>query len=114
MVLVVEDDGRIAESLGEMLRHLGCSALWAHDPDQALRMMATTRIDVVLSDMVMPGASNGLDLARIVRQRGDAVQVILMTGYSDDAERARQEGFVILDKPFTLDALVAALNGAEA
>lgn len=111
-VLVVEDDTRIAESLCEMLRQLGCSPVAACDPDEALRLIAANRVDVVVSDMVMPGTLNGLDLARVLRNRADRVPVILMTGYSDDAERARQDGFQLLDKPFTLHALAEAVNSA--
>jgi signal transduction histidine kinase len=113
-VLVVEDDPRIAESLCEMLLLLGCSPICAADPAEGLHLIAARRIDVVLSDMVMPGGINGLDLARVLRDRADRVPVILMSGFSDLAERAREEGFAMLDKPFTLQTLAQAIATADA
>ena len=112
IVLVVEDDPRIAESLCEMLLLLGCTPLCARDSAEALDRIASGPVDIVLSDMVMPGAINGLDLARGLRDR--AMRVILMSGFSDLAQSARADGFPMLDKPFTLQSLAEALNSLDA
>jgi CheY-like chemotaxis protein len=109
-VLVVEDDPRIADSLCEMLRQLGCSPLSACGPDEALDLIAAQSVDVVLSDMMMPGGISGLELATMLRDRPGALSIILMTGYSDVAQRARDEGFRLLAKPFTIAMLAQALN----
>jgi two-component system NtrC family sensor kinase len=66
---------------------------------------------VVLTDIVMPGGANGLDLAREVRQRG-SLPVVLATGYSDQAQAAANEGFAILRKPYSMNGLHDALRAA--
>jgi CheY-like chemotaxis protein len=58
----------------------------------------------------MPGQYDGLDLARIIRQKWPAMPVLLATGYSDAAHRATQEGFTLLSKPYHPDVLAGALQ----
>jgi two-component system NtrC family sensor kinase len=53
---------------------------------------------VVLTDIIMPGNANGLDLAREVRQR-QSLPVVLATGYSDQAQAAANEGFPFCASP---------------
>jgi len=64
--------------------------------------------DLVLSDIVMPGMS-GLELGRRVRHNLGAA-IVLATGYSDKASEALQEGFALLHKPYSLEALRAILG----
>jgi len=64
----------------------------------------------VLTDIVMPGGANGLDLARWIRQRDNTLPVVLATGYSDNAQIAADEGFIILRKPYDAEGLRAALD----
>jgi two-component system NtrC family sensor kinase len=64
----------------------------------------------VLSDMVMPGEMDGLDLARRLRERRADVPVILMTGYSAAAGAAAAEGFPVLRKPFTMASLAECIE----
>ena len=68
--------------------------------------------DIVLSDMVMPGEMDGLDLARRLRQRMPNVPVVLMTGFSDAAGAAADEGFTVLRKPFKTESLASSLASA--
>ena len=67
--------------------------------------------DVVFSDIVMPGQS-GIDLARVVRQRWPDLPVVLTTGYSDALAMQHEDSFPVLHKPYSLDALSAALGTA--
>jgi two-component system NtrC family sensor kinase len=73
-------------------------------------------IDLVLSDIVMPGMS-GLELGRLVRQHHPGIPVILASGYSEKAAAATAEGFLLIRKPYspaTLQrSLVAVLNKAR-
>lgn len=112
-VLLVEDNPDVAGVTQGLLEELGCTVVGAADVAAAQAVLQNSRdgIDVVLTDIVMPGEANGLDLARRIRQQhGDALPVILATGYSDQAKAAAEEGFVILRKPYDTATLQAALS----
>lgn len=114
-VLLIEDNPQVAEVSHAMLEELGYAVTLASDAETGLRVLRGPRqqIDIVLSDIVMPGGASGLDLARAVRQQyGDDLPVILATGYSDKAQTAADEGFAILRKPFDSSALHAAITDA--
>lgn len=68
----------------------------------------------MFSDLVMPGELDGLDLARSIQGSWPALPIILATGYSDAANRAAEEGFVLLTKPYQPDALLAAIREVTA
>jgi two-component system, NtrC family, sensor kinase len=102
-VLLVEDNGDVAEIARGRLEEFGYEVVHAPDVASARSMLrqADGGIDLVFSDIVMPGDWNGLDLARAVRQDyGGQVPVLLATGYSDVAQSAADEGFPILRKPY--------------
>jgi len=111
-VLLVEDDPDLNDLLGQMLEELGASVLHATTAREAQRVLGRETADAVLSDMVMPGDVDGLDLARALRRSQRDLPIVLMTGFSTAAGEAAQEGFALLRKPFTLEALAAALGRA--
>ncbi len=113
-VLVVEDNSEVAAVSRGYLEQLGFAARVASDAEEALRLIESTQPDAVLSDIVMPGAANGLDLALHLRRLRPELPVVLATGYSASAEQARREGFTILRKPYDLDSLAFALRSALA
>jgi signal transduction histidine kinase/CheY-like chemotaxis protein len=104
-VLLVEDDAQLNELVTQMLEELGAEVLRASSAAEGLRQFDPAAVDAVISDMVMPGAMNGLELARAVRARKPDAAVLLMTGYSDAAGAAEAEGYPVLRKPFTLAQL---------
>ncbi len=116
-VLLVEDNSAVAEVTRGLLEELGHSVRVACDVASARVVLinGVKEIDIVLSDIVMPGGASGLDLAQeIRREQGGAVRVILATGYSDQAQAAADEGFPILRKPYDINALRSALaDGAS-
>jgi hypothetical protein len=70
-------------------------------------------IDLVLSDIMMPGTMNGMELAREVRRRRPGAPLLLTTGYAGAAvQEAEVEGIDILCKPYAIEALDAALRAA--
>lgn len=114
-VLLVEDNPQVAEVSCSMLEELGYTVMLAPDVETGLKALRAPqqRIDIVVTDIVMPGGASGLDLARAVRQQhGDDLPVILATGYSDKAQAAANEGFVILRKPFDNNTLHGAITEA--
>ena len=114
-VLVVEDNPDVAEIMRSHLEELGYTVAYVPDAASAMALLkrADAGIDLVLSDIVMPGDLNGLDLARAVRQEhGTKIPILLATGYSDVAQIAADEGFPILHKPFDMRQLREALAKA--
>jgi CheY-like chemotaxis protein len=105
MVLVVDDSAEVAEVTSLLFEHLGYDTVYRDSADTALNLLAEgERIDLVFSDIVMPGTIDGIGLAGEVRSRYPQLPVILTTGYSDAAQAA-PPNLPILRKPFDADAL---------
>jgi CheY-like chemotaxis protein len=97
-VLLVEDNPQVREFAEGLLIDLGCKVMTAENADQALAHLESGGIDLVLSDVVMPGMS-GVELARHVLEDHPGVPVLLATGYSDELLKRGTE-FAVLGKPF--------------
>ena len=91
-MLLVEDDPALNDLVSQMLQELGAIVVRATSAGHALQAASDTAFDLVLSDMVMPGEMDGLDLARELRKLYGGVPVVLMTGYSTAAGLAAEEG----------------------
>jgi CheY-like chemotaxis protein len=110
-VLLVEDDAEVSAVTIELLTSLGFSVTHVESAEAALQALANSpRLDVVLSDIMMPGGISGLQLAREIRRRQPGLPVVLITGYAEAAAEMEDGEFKILLKPFGLDALSAALG----
>jgi len=109
-ILVVEDDLTVSGVLAELLEELGYDVLTAPSGTEALeKLHSGRRVDLLLTDVVMLGPMNGLQLARTVRSRFAAMPVIVMTGYAAEISRIGAEGFKVLTKPFDLATLARAV-----
>ena len=115
-VLLVEDDDEVAALVGEMLAQLGYATTRTASASAALGALANARdVDIVFSDIMMPGGMNGLDLAKEVRRRRRDLPVLLTSGYPEASKRDAEAGGVrILPKPYRLHELAAALRQALA
>jgi signal transduction histidine kinase/CheY-like chemotaxis protein len=111
-VLLVEDDPALNDLVSQMLQELGSRVTKVSSAASALLAATGEDVDLVLSDMVMPGDLDGLELARRLRERNRDLPVVLMTGYSSAAGLAADEGFTVLHKPFDFDKLTARLSEA--
>ena len=110
-VLLVEDDKEVSALTREMLSCLGFHVTHVASPDAALGALANERaIDLVLSDIMMPGGVSGVDLAREIRSRQPGLSVVLTTGYVEAAAGLRDGEFKLLPKPYSLEALADALG----
>jgi signal transduction histidine kinase len=110
-VLLVDDNPEVAAVLEQTLMAVGCSVVCEESADAAIQWLdANGPPDLVLTDVVMPGRLNGLDLARHVRKRYPHTPLILMTGYSDQMDELATLGVPVLAKPFSPQALVAAMT----
>ncbi len=111
-VLLVEDNPELAHTTAGLLESLGCEVRQLDNADQALELLRTeaARFDIVLSDIVMGGTADGIDLARRVKTDHPALPIVLMSGYSDSLDRAAAIGVTVLTKPCSPDALLAAIR----
>ena len=110
-VLVVEDDLTVAELTLQMLESIGFTVMHAKSAAAALdALSAGRRIDIIFSDVMMPGGMNGVDLAREIRKRRPDLPVVLTTGYVEAARTAVTEGLEVLVKPYPLEELARTLN----
>ncbi len=104
-VLVVDDSPEVADVTSSLFEHLGYETIYRDSAEAALKLLdAGTRIDLVFSDIVMPGTIDGVGLAREVRSRYPGLPIALTTGYSD-AANAAPPSLKILRKPFDTEAL---------
>jgi PAS domain S-box-containing protein len=111
-VLLVEDNPEVQAVAASLLEQLGYRVLQTGDAKSALQVLATGEpVDLVFSDIVMPGELDGIGLARRIKQQFPGVAVLLTTGYADAADAA-EPGFPILRKPYRLAVLARALREA--
>jgi len=113
-ILLVDDDDEVCDVVASMLISLGYSVTTAHDAEQALRLFDDTEnIDILVTDLVMPGGTNGIELARAVRQRHPNLPLVLITGYSATLSHDEPiRGAVVLNKPFLRQSLAEAVQRA--
>jgi PAS domain S-box-containing protein len=111
-VLLVEDNPEVAEATRELLARMDCVVQTVGNAEAALQALDQGEFDLVLSDIVMAGARNGLDLARVIRERRPGLPVILATGYSEAASQAGGE-FTVLRKPYDASDLNKALTVSD-
>ena len=113
-ILVVEDDGALRAYATEALRELGYHILEAGNGAAALLVLEqATGVDLLLTDIVMPGGMNGCQLAEAARSRKPGLKTLFMTGYSGDAigdHGLSDPGVRLVAKPFSIDVLAATVR----
>jgi DNA-binding response OmpR family regulator len=113
-ILLVEDEAGIRALVRKILRREHYQVLEAGSAEEALAMAssASGRIDLLVTDVMLPGAS-GRELAEKIRETRQDLRVLYISGYTDDdAVRtgAIPPGSKFLQKPFTLGALVGKVR----
>jgi PAS domain S-box-containing protein len=110
-VLVVEDDDEVAALTVEMINQLGYDATRVASAEAALGALADRRsVDIVFSDIMMPGRMDGVELAQEIRRRRPNLPVLLTSGYAEGARRnAGAQEIKIIPKPYRIDELRDAL-----
>jgi two-component system cell cycle sensor histidine kinase/response regulator CckA len=114
-VLLVEDELNVREFAGAVLQQEGYALLQAKSAEDALEVWRWhgARIELLLTDVVLPGELSGLDLAAALQEMKPDLKVILTSGYSReslDPQGAARAAFV-LSKPYTPRALAQAVAG---
>lgn len=113
-ILLAEDDDNLRPFLARSLENAGHEVLAFRDGEDALPAFGSGQIDILISDLVMPGM-NGIELARHARKLEPDIPVIFITGFSAVAMEALDtvDGVSkVLSKPFHLNSLVDAVRNA--
>src|SRR5262249_18831323 len=108
-------DDEVAAFTSEMLKDLGFDVTRATSGEEALKFVdGARRLDLVFSDVMMPGGMTGLDMAIAVRARRPSVPGLLTSGYSAPfSQEAAKRGLLLLPKPFSLETLALAIDKAR-
>lgn len=109
-ILMVEDDTLVASVVSSALRAAGHEVLVKHTADDALEvLLAGEPFDVLFTDVMMPGAMNGIELAAWSRRHMPSLRVLVATGYADNLSAVDGP---VLRKPYDLASLFAMLGQA--
>jgi DNA-binding NtrC family response regulator len=109
-VLVVEDNGDIRELLGDVFAHEGYRFAMAENGEAMRRILANGDVDVVLIDLHLGSAENGVGLAREAAAAG--CPVVMTTGDHRQEEQLAAEGHLFILKPYRLTDLLATVERA--
>jgi PAS domain S-box-containing protein len=113
-VLIVDDEPSVRMLITEVLAELGYTAIEAADGTSALRVLQSdTRIDLLVTDVGLPGGMNGRQLADFGRVARPALKVLFITGYAEKAVGSGEQlgpGMEILTKPFAMDGLAMRIK----
>ena len=115
-VLVVEDNAAMRRVVARQLSELNYVVIEADSASAALAKLETETIDLLFSDVVMPGGMDGFALAEQVRARWPSIRVLLTSGFSGDRVNVRLGGLQspprLLGKPYDLEELARAVREA--
>jgi signal transduction histidine kinase len=113
-ILVVEDEEDVRSSTVALLSALGYQVFEAEDAARAVDLIDNgAQIDLVFSDVVMPGAVSSLELSRIVRSKLPAAQILFTSGYAEGVlavDGRLDTGVNLLQKPYSADVLSARIR----
>lgn len=113
-VLVVDDDPAVSKSFDRVLSAKGYQVIMAHDAAQALEELRSSEVDMVFTDIRMPGM-DGVELAEQVKARRPWTPVVIVTGYGtqDNEQRAKRAGVTaFLHKPLTPEQIEGSAREA--
>jgi two-component system, cell cycle sensor histidine kinase and response regulator CckA len=111
-LLVVDDEWVITASIADYFRELGFAVLQARSADGAMQYLKDAHVDVVVSDISMPGGMSGIGLAKWILREQPGVVVVLMSGRSVKGDVTQQLGPAVpfFAKPFDLDGLQRCIH----
>ena len=113
-ILVVEDDARVRQLTITRLKMIGYKVLQASDGPKALAILSRgDHVDLVFTDLIMPGGLSGREVATRAREIKPGVKILLTSGYAEElvhGEDLQREQLKVLRKPYPQAALVVALR----
>src|SRR5262245_17314420 len=113
-VLVVEDDARVRQLTVKRLKRIGCQVLEAPDGPSARDVLRRgTHVDLLFTDLVMPGGLSGREVAIRAREMKPGIKVLLTSGYAEElvqGDALQRQHLKVLRKPYQQAELAAALR----
>ena len=111
LILIVEDEFLISEYLRGILEGEGYSVVATFDADEAIAVLETDReIEVVITDINMPGSMDGLRLAAAIRDRWPPIHLIVVTGLAHPLNSELPFGSLFVPKPYSPDEILSAVR----
>ena len=115
MVLIVEDEPDLMDVASALYISMGYEVLTASSAQEALALLASRRIDILFTDVIMPNGMNGVELAAYTREHYPDVKIILASGYPLPALKVEHNNLsesAFVNKPYRLSDLARALRSA--
>lgn len=112
VILIVDDEEALREGLGKVLEDEGYTVIAAESGERALTILHNQKVDLILTDIRMPGMS-GLDLLKKVREINNKLGVIILTGYGEIESYIEAMNFGAMEyvsKPFKMNELKFIVN----
>ncbi len=114
-VLVVEDEALLLFTIADDLRAAGYRVFEATSAPAAIKLLdAYGNMDALFTDVDLPGGMDGLKLASLVRERAPAARVVVTSGHVSLPEGDLPSNAVFLPKPYTVEAVIAAVGSSSA
>ncbi|MEP7157114.1 MAG: PAS domain S-box protein [Betaproteobacteria bacterium] len=113
-ILLVDDEEAVRKPISEMLHHLGCTVREAGDAAAAIEVAKSPApIDMLITDIGLPGGMNGRQLAGVVRNMRPDMKILFITGYAEQAIFGKEpldKGMRLLAKPFGLEEFLETVT----
>jgi PAS domain S-box-containing protein len=112
-ILAVEDNPRLRALVVRQLKQLGYRCLEAEDGPSALKMLETHEVDLLFTDVIMPGGMSGYELGRIARTRWPGIRVLLTSGFPEEKINGNGQppwNMRLLLKPYRKEDLALVLR----
>jgi CheY-like chemotaxis protein len=114
VVLVIDDEPTIRMLIGEVLADSGYAVIEAPDGPAGLKVLeSNARVDLLITDVGLPGGMNGRQVADAARVSRPDLKVLFITGYAENAVVGNgrlARGMFVITKPFQMDALAARIG----
>lgn len=107
-ILVVEDEVLVRMTLADQLRDAGYAVIETANGHEAAEVLRTSPVGFVVSDVRMPGAMDGVALARLIRSEYPAIKIILTSAHLSEAGWAQHDGF--FHKPYDVAEIIRHLK----
>lgn len=105
MLLLVEDNLDVADGIITLLQTAGHTVTHMKNAMDAEQFLLNNQVELVISDIHMPGGITGIALAKKLQLSHPALPVILISGYAEDLQSAMKSGFKVVSKPFSLESI---------